>query len=99
MAEITRRKTMLEALEYFRGIKKLTSKDHNGLEPAEGEEEEFATYSAHCQNMQELIQAHESEPVRAAIANWQAEVMEHGPSQLKLDGEEAVLTLKEEAEA
>lgn len=96
MAEITRRKTMLEALEYFRGIKKLTSKDHNGLEPAEGEEEEFATYSAHCQNMQELIQANESEPVRAAMASWQMEVMEHGPSQLKLDGEDGTLRMEGE---
>jgi len=73
MAEITKRKTMLEALEYFRGLKKLASKEHKGMEPAEGEEDIFSEMSAHCRNMQELIQAYESEEVRQAIADWDKE--------------------------
>ena len=73
MKEITKRNTMLEALEYFRGLKRLASKDHKGLEPAEGEEDIFNDMSAHCRNMQELIHAYESETVRQAIEEWDRE--------------------------
>lgn len=84
--EITRRNVLLECLEHFRGLKKLCSKEHKGLEPAESEEDLFYMLEEKCRILQELIQAYESEPVRAAIADWQQEVMEHGPSPLKLDG-------------
>lgn len=76
--EITRRNVLLECLEHFRGLKKLCSKEHKGLEPAEGEEDLFYMLEKKCRIMQELIQAYESEPVRKALADWQNEVMKHG---------------------
>ena len=83
--EITRRNVLLECLEHFRGLKKLCSKEHKGLEPAEGEEDLFYMLEEKCRIMQELIQAYESEPVRKALADWKNEVMEKGPKPLDVD--------------
>ena len=85
MKEITKRNTMLEALEYFRGLKKLASKDHKGLEPAEEEEDVFNDMSAHCRNMEELLHAYESELVREAIANWDKEKKEDKAAQIGME--------------
>lgn len=74
--EITPRNVLLECLEYERGIWKRISKRY-GLVPAEGLDEEWETQRRKCEILQNLIQALESEPVRAALAGWQKELMQN----------------------
>ena len=86
--EITRKSVLLECLEIMREELAICSKHYNGLEPKEGMEEAWEQGRAKVQILRELIQAYEREPVRAALAGWQQEVMEHGPGPLKLDKEQ-----------
>jgi hypothetical protein len=43
--------------------------------PKEGMAEQFDEYEQKCAVLRELIQAYESEPVRAALADWQVRLM------------------------
>ena len=43
--------------------------------PKEGMEEQFYELEKKCGILRELIQAYESEPVRAALAEWQSRLM------------------------
>ena len=86
MAEITRRSVLLEALSIMREELNVCSKGYNGLIPKDGMVEAWEQARKKVKIMEEITQAFESEPVRAAVADWQQEVMEHGPSPLKLDG-------------
>ena len=98
--EITRRSVLLECLSIMREELNLCSSKYNGLEPKKGMEESWEQARQKVKIVEELIQACESEQVRAAIADWQQEVMEHGPSPLKLDGgNEPDLRMTEEAGA
>ena len=76
--EITRRSVLLECLSIMREELNLCSSKYNGLEPKKGMEEAWEQAREKVRILQELIQAYESEQVRAAIAKWQQEVMEHG---------------------
>ena len=73
--EITRRETLLDCLEYETLKLLLVSKDHKGLTPAEGHEDEFDEYMEKCRILRDTIQALESEPVRQVLAEWQIRLM------------------------
>lgn len=74
--EITRRSTLLDCLAYQERWKNMASKDREGRVPVEGLEDEFYEREAKCRILREMIQALESEPVRAAMAEWQIRLME-----------------------
>lgn len=87
MAEITRKSVLLECLSIMKSELAICSKHYNGLEPANGMEEAWQQGRKKVEILKDLIQAYDSEPVRAALADWQKEVMDNGPSVLKLDRE------------
>lgn len=73
--EITRRSVLLECLKIMRLNLGICSKNYEGRQPREGMEEKFDEYEQKCAVLRDLIQAYESEPVRAAIAEWQTRLM------------------------
>ena len=73
--EITRRSTLLDCLDYQTRWLKMSSKGRQGREPIDGLEDEFYEREAKCRILRELIHACESEPVRAAMAEWQIRLM------------------------
>ena len=75
MAEINRKSVLLECLEYERGLWKLCSKNYDMLEPMKGMDDKFDEQKEKCRILQELIQAYDSETVRAALADWQKDAM------------------------
>lgn len=85
--EITRKSVLIECLQIMREELAICSKKYNGLEPMEGMEEKWEKGREKVRILQELIQGYDSEPVRAAMANWQQEVMEKGPSVLAVPDE------------
>ena len=76
MAEINRKSVLLECLSIMREELAVCSKNYNGLEPKKGMEEAWEQGRRKVQILQELIQAYDSEPVRAALAEWQVRLME-----------------------
>ena len=93
--EITRRSVLIECLQIMREELNICSSKYNGLEPKKGMEEAWEQARKKVAILQDMIHAYESETVRAAIADWQQEVMEHGASTLKLDSSnEPDLTMK-----
>ena len=88
MSEITRKSVLLECLEYERGIMRLCSEDHQGRLPAKGEEDLFFDQQKKCKILEELIHSLDSPVVRRILADWQKDVMQNGPTALKLDGGE-----------
>ena len=97
--EINRKSVLLECLQYMQHLLNISSKSYNGLEPARGMEEQWDQTRRKVEILKDLIHAYDSEPVRAALADWQKEVMEHGPSALKLDNEPVILMDEVTAEA
>lgn len=83
--KITKRETLLECLDLMKKIRNAFSQDSWGLAAIERYTAIFEEYDEKCQILREMIQAMESEPVRAAMADWQKMVMENGPEALKLD--------------
>ena len=95
MAEITRKSVLLECLSIMRQELAMVSKHYNGLEPARGMEEAWEQGRRKVEILKELIHAYDAEPVRAAIADWQQDVMEHGaPAALKMDGDGTAYELR-----
>lgn len=88
--EITRKSVLLECLSIMRQELAICSTNYNGLEPKKGMEEAWEQGRQKVKILQELIQAYDSEPVRSALAGWQKEVLQHGPSPLRLDREPGV---------
>lgn len=82
---VTRREVLLECLEIIRLEWKMTSKSYNCLEPKEGMEAAFDDCLKKCVVLQQLIQALENEPVRAAIAKFLDEEPERGIAQWQKD--------------
>lgn len=74
--EITRRNTLLKSLELMEREMRKVSQLGSALMPAKGKEEQFELYYGMCSELRKMIQAHESEPVRRAMADWQREVMD-----------------------
>lgn len=68
--EITIRNVLLECLEREKLNWKRVSKKPDTLEPAPGWSEEWNEQRRKCEILQRLIQALESESVRAALAKW-----------------------------
>ena len=93
MAALTRKSTLEKCLIILREELRICSSDYRGLTPKQGMEQAWDEIRQEVTILEELIHAYDAEPVRAAIANWQKEVMEHGASQLKLDREEQVMKL------
>ncbi len=73
--EITRRSVLLECLDIMRENLRICSVNYEARMPKEGMEEQFDEYEQKCAVLRDLIQAYESEPVRAAIAEWQIRLM------------------------
>ena len=90
---VTRRTVLEECLEYERDLWKLCSKDYNMLLPMKGMEDKFDEQKEKCRILMELLQAIKNESVCQALAGWQMDVMENGPTQMKLDGGEEAGTL------
>ena len=88
--EITRKSVLLECLSIMREELRICSKGYNCLEPAKGMEEAWEQGRRKVQILQHMIQAYESEPVRKALADWQKDVMENGPSALEISREDII---------
>ena len=88
--EITRKSVLLECLEIMKAELAICSKHYNGLEPMKGMEEAWQQGRKKVEILKDLIHAYDSEPVRAALADWQKDVMENGPRALEVtaDGED-----------
>ncbi|MBO7421795.1 MAG: hypothetical protein J6T99_00205 [Oscillospiraceae bacterium] len=74
--EPTRRGMLREFLEIETGMLRVFSKGASMLEPKEGMEAKWERARKRCKLLREMIQALESEPVRAAMASWQQQRME-----------------------
>lgn len=74
-SKATRRNTLLDCLEMMRMRKKVVSVNREGRIPLAGFEDIFFEREKKCRIIQEIIQAYESEPVRAALADWQKRLM------------------------
>lgn len=85
MAEINKRSVLIECLAIMREELQICSKNWNGLEPKEGMEEAWQQGRQKIEILKDMIQSLQSEPVRAALSDWQKDVMEKGPTALKLD--------------
>ena len=85
--EITRKSVLIECLQIMREELAICSKHYDGLEPKKGMEEAWEQGRIKVRILQELIQGYESEPVRKALASWQQEAMEKGPSVLAVPDE------------
>lgn len=85
MAEINRRSVLIECLAIMREELQICSKNWNGLEPKEGMEDAWEQGRQKIEILKDMIAAMSSEPVRAVLADWQKDVMENGPTALKLD--------------
>lgn len=68
--EITRRETLLDCLKYQERWMRMASKNRMGFEALEGLEDEFEERQQKCRILRDMIQALESGPVRAALAEW-----------------------------
>jgi len=73
--EITRRSVLLECLDIMRQSLRICSVNYEARMPKEGMEEQFNAFEKKCAILRDLIQAYESEPVRAALAEWQIRLM------------------------
>ena len=85
--EITRKSVLLECLSIMRQEMAACSKNFNRLEPKENMREAWEQCRRKVEILKDLIHAYDTEPVRAALAGWQQDVMKNGPSALKLDQE------------
>lgn len=74
--EINERSVLIDALEREEAVMASCSKMGRKLEPIPGFEAEFFRQRKKCNILRNMIQAMQSEPVRATIANWQKDAME-----------------------
>lgn len=74
--EPTRRGILKDYLEIERGQLRAISKSANMLEPKPGREARWEMMRKRCKLIEDMIQALECEPVRAAMSDWQRLVME-----------------------
>ena len=82
--EITRRSVLLDALEREEAIMASCSMNGMKLQPIRGYEAQFNAQLEKCRILRDMIQALESEPVRRELANWQREVMEGKPVDVRI---------------
>ena len=82
--EVTKRETLLECLDLMQKFRRCFSEKGSGLTPIPRYKALFDEYDAKCEILRDMLQALESEPVRAAMANWQQMVMEKGPEALQI---------------
>ena len=73
--EITKKATLLECLDIMRRFRNCFSHKGWGAVPIERYQALFAEYQTKCEILEDMIHALDSEPVRAALANWQKEIM------------------------
>ena len=90
--KITLKSVLIECLQIMKEEQRLSSKDYNGLIPKEGMEESWDQARRKVQVLKDAIPAMESEPVRQAMAGWQKDVMQNGPS--GMTAEEAMRALQ-----
>ena len=77
---VTLRSTLIDCLQIKRQELGICSKRYDGLEPAKGMEAAWEVHRREVKLLEKYIQSLEYEPVRKALAEWQADVMENGPS-------------------
>ena len=82
-ATVTLRSTLIDCLQIKRQELGICSKRYDGLEPARGLETAWEIHRQEVQILEKHIQSLEYEPVRKALAEWQADVMKNGPSALE----------------
>ena len=80
--EITRKSTLIKCLGIIRSELEICSEHYNGLTPKKGMEQLWQECRQEVEILKDLIHAYDSEPVRAALADWQKDVMAHGPGPL-----------------
>ena len=80
MAEINRISVLKECLSIMRQELEICSENYNGLIPKKGMEEAWEQGRRKVEILREMIQALQNESVRIAMADWQKDVMENGPS-------------------
>lgn len=85
MGEINRKSVLMECLEIMRQELAMCSKHYNGLEPAQGMEEAWQQGRKKVEILADMIHAMENESVRKALAEWQIDVMDNGPTALEMD--------------
>lgn len=81
---ITMRTVLEECLDYEQGLKRLCSKDYDGVKAMDGMEDVFEDQEEKCRILRELMQAIQNAKVREAIGgwrndqlkDWQKEIME-----------------------
>lgn len=84
--EVTLRSTLIDCLQIKRQELGICSKHYDGLEPAKGMEMAWDIHRREVKLLEKYIQSLEYEPVRKALADWQIDVIENGPSALETDG-------------
>lgn len=77
--EVTKRETLLQCLNIMERIRNSFSHRGAGLTAINHYEALYEEYDKKCKILREMIQALESEPVRAAMAHWQQLLMDRGP--------------------
>lgn len=82
---ITLKSVLIECLGLIKEEQRLSSKQYNGLEPKEGMEESWDQARRKVQILKDAIPALESEPVKRAMADWQKDVIENGPSMMQAE--------------
>ena len=75
-----------ECLKTEKEMWKIASKDYHMLTPMKGMEQQFMRQSNKCHALMDLIRAMKSETVKVALAAWQIDVMQNGPSALDITG-------------
>ncbi len=88
--EVTLRSTLLDCLKIKRQQLQMCSRSQNGLEPAKGMEETWDRHRREVKLLEKYIQSLEYEPVRKALADWQIDVMQNGPSAMETDGKTVI---------
>lgn len=77
--QITAKEVLIECLQIMREEWKIASKSYLCLEPKKGMEKQFNDCMEKCRTLERVIQAMDTEEVRAAMAgqmkDWQREVM------------------------
>lgn len=76
--EITKRETLLEAVDMMRKIRNSYAQDELGMIPIEKKRLDYEEYEQKVRILMDMVRALEAEPVKRALAQWQIDIMEGG---------------------
>ena len=83
--EVTLRSTLIDCLQIKRQELAICSKHYNGLEPARGMEAAWDIHRREVNELEKAIKSLGCEKVRVAMADWQKDVEENGPTALDVE--------------